>query len=151
SIALEFLYWQQFFSLCLVAGCGGSGTLKDPQASPAPVNNPSPTPNPSASPTPSGSPGVPHASPLVMIMEENTSFNTAVANMPWLVSQGNAFGHTTNYFSNTSGSLMDYLWVASGSCQSSANCALPSGTHSFGCSGDSCSSPITDDSIWAQM
>jgi len=86
-----------------------------------------------------------------MVMEENTSFNTTVANMPWLVSQGNAFGHTTNYISNTSGSLMDYLWVASGSCQSSANCALPSGTHNFGCSGDSCSSPITDDSIWAEM
>jgi hypothetical protein len=94
---------------------------------------------------------VPRSSHVVLVVEENTSYNTSVANMPWLISQGNAFGHATNYFSNTSGSLMDYLWLASGSCESSANCALPSGTHNFGCGGDSCSSPITDDSIWAEM
>jgi phosphatidylinositol-3-phosphatase len=88
---------------------------------------------------------------VVLIVDENTGFNTTVANMPWLVSQGNAHGHTVNYFSNTSGSLMDYLWLASGSCESSANCALPGGTHNFGCSGNSCTSPITDDSIWAEM
>jgi acid phosphatase len=94
---------------------------------------------------------VPRSSHVVLVVEENTSYNTAAANMPWLVSQGTAFGHATNYFSNTSGSLMDYLWLASGSCESSANCALPGGTHNFGCGGDSCSSPITDDSIWAEM
>lgn len=86
-----------------------------------------------------------------MIMDENTSYNTAVANMPWLVSQGNTYAHAVNYFSDTSGSLMDYLWMASGSCESSANCTLPSGTTNFGCNGNDCSSPITDDSLWAEM
>ena len=94
---------------------------------------------------------VPRSSHMVLVIDENTSFNTTVANMPWLVSQGNANGHTSNYISDTGGSLMDYLWLASGSCHSSANCTLPVGTHDFGCSGDSCASPITDDSIFQEM
>jgi len=84
-------------------------------------------------------------------MEENTSYGTTVAEMPWLVSQGAANGHTTNYISNTSGSLMDYLWAASGSCHASVNCALPTGTHDFGCGGDGCTAPITDDNIFREM
>ncbi|HLW53903.1 MAG TPA: alkaline phosphatase family protein [Candidatus Angelobacter sp.] len=126
-----------------------------PTPTPTPVGSPSPTPNPSPSPspspTPSATPGVPHSSHVVLVVDENTGYNTTVANMPWLVSQGGLFGHTTNYFSDTSGSLMDYLWLASGSCESSANCALPSGTNNFGCNGNDCTSPITDDSIWAEM
>ena len=94
---------------------------------------------------------VPRSSHVVLIVDENTGYNTTVANMPWLVSQGNAYGHATNYVSDTSGSLMDYLWLASGSCESSANCALPSGTNNYGCNGNDCSSPITDNSIWAEM
>jgi phosphatidylinositol-3-phosphatase len=94
---------------------------------------------------------VPRSSHVVLVVEENTGFNTTIANMPWLVSQGTAYGYTTGYVSNTSGSLMDYLWLSSGSCHSSVNCVLPVGTHDFGCSGDSCTSPITDDNIFAQM
>src|SRR5262249_16062146 len=71
--------------------------------------------------------------------------------MPWLVSQRAAYGHTTNYISNTTGSLMDYLWVASGSCHNPVNCALPAGTHNFGCGGDSCTAPITDDNIFREL
>jgi len=48
-------------------------------------------------------------------MDENTSYVTTLTQMPWLVGLGNAHGHTTNYISNTAGSLMDYLWVSSGS------------------------------------
>ena len=94
---------------------------------------------------------VPHSSHVVLVMEENTSYGTARAQMPWLVSQGAANGYATNYVSNTSGSLMDYLWMASGSCHSSVDCVLPAGTHDFGCSGDSCASPITDDNLFREM
>src|SRR5258708_4609556 len=94
---------------------------------------------------------VPRSSHVVLVIEENTSFNTTMANMPWLVAQGNANGYATNFISDTSGSLMDYLWLMSGSCHSSANCTLPAGTHDFGCSGDSCASSITDDNLFREM
>jgi hypothetical protein len=94
---------------------------------------------------------VPRSSHVVLVMDENTSYATTLAAMPWLVSQGSAYGHTTNYISNTTGSLMDYLWVASGSCHAAVNCALPAGTHDFGCSGNDCTSPITDDNIFREM
>src|SRR6266704_1632267 len=94
---------------------------------------------------------IPHSSHVVFIMEENTSYGTAVATMPWLVSHGSANGHATNYISNTSGSLMDYLWVSSGSCHAKVNCTLPAGTHDFGCGGDGCITPITDNNIFREM
>lgn len=93
---------------------------------------------------------VPRSSHIVLVIDENTSYNTAAAQMPWLVKQGTAYGHATDYISNTSGSLMDYLWLASGSCHST-NCVLPGGTHNFGCTGNACSSPITDDNIFREM
>lgn len=93
---------------------------------------------------------IPRSSHVVLVIDENTSYNTAAAQMPWLVKQGTAYGHATDYISNTSGSLMDYLWLASGSCHST-NCVLPGGTHNFGCTGNSCSSPITDDNIFREM
>src|SRR5438045_2034806 len=83
-------------------------------------------------------------------MDENTSYNDVINNMPWLVGEGNANGYATNYHSDNGGSLMDYLWIASGSCQSAANCTIPPGTD-FGCSGDSCASPITDNNIFRLM
>jgi phosphatidylinositol-3-phosphatase len=94
---------------------------------------------------------VPHSSHVVLVVEENTGYTTTLAYMPWLVGQGTANGHTTNYISDTSGSLMDYLWLASGSCEAAINCALPPGTHDFGCSGDSCAAPVTDDNIFREM
>lgn len=94
---------------------------------------------------------IPHSNHVVLLVDENTSFSSTLSLMPWLVSQGAANGHTTNYVSDTSGSLMDYLWLASGSCHSSANCPLPSGTHDFGCNGNDCAAPITDDNIFREM
>src|SRR5260221_977521 len=79
---------------------------------------------------------IPHSAHVVLIMDENTSYITTLTSMPWLVGLGAANGHTTNYISNTAGSLMDYLWVSSGSCHNALNCALPAGTHDFGCSGN---------------
>jgi acid phosphatase len=94
---------------------------------------------------------VPRSSHVVFVMDENTSYATTVAQMPWLVSQGSANGYSTNYVSNTSGSAMDYFWVASGSCHSAVNCALPAGTHDFVCDGNGCGSPITDDNIFREL
>src|SRR6478609_4601769 len=98
---------------------------------------------------------VPVSQHVVLVINENSSYNDVVANMPWLIGQGNANGYATNYESDNGGSLLDYLWLASGSCHSKANCALPSGTHDFNCSGNDCyypgtatTDPITDDNIF---
>jgi hypothetical protein len=94
---------------------------------------------------------VPHSSHVVLVIDENTSYSTTVAQMPWLVKQGTANGHAANLVSNTSGSAMDYFWLASGSCHSSINCVLPTGTHDFQCGGNGCALPITDDNIFREM
>ena len=101
---------------------------------------------------------VPLSQHVVLVIDENTTFNDVIANMPWLVSKGKANGYASNYHSDNSGSLLDYLWLASGSCHSSGNCTLPAGTHDFHCTGDHCYEPgtattdaITDDNIFRLM
>ena len=101
---------------------------------------------------------VPLSQHVILVIDENTTFNDVIANMPWLVSKGKANGYATNYHSDNGGSLTDYLWLASGSCHSSANCTLPAGTHDFHCSGNDCyypetttTDPITDDNIFRLM
>ncbi len=101
---------------------------------------------------------VPTSQPVVLVIDENSSFSDVIANMPWLVGQGNANGYATNYESDNGGSLLDYLWLASGSCESSANCTLPPGTHDFNCNGNDCyypgtttSDPVTDDNIFREL
>jgi Phospholipase C len=101
---------------------------------------------------------VPSSRHVVLVINENSTYNDVVANMPWLISQGKANGYATNYQSDNGGSLLDYLWLASGSCHSSANCPLPAGTHDFNCNGNDCyypgtanNDPITDDNIFREM
>jgi hypothetical protein len=101
---------------------------------------------------------VPLSQHVILVIDENTSFSDVMANMPWLVSEGNAHGYANNYHSKSSGSLMNYLWLASGSCHSSANCTLPSGTHNFNCTGNDCyypntttTDPITDNNIFREL
>src|ERR1700692_3398294 len=112
---------------------------------------------------------VPLAQHVVLVVEENTSFSTTYPNgMPWLVSQGNKYGYADNYTSDVSGSLLDYLYLASGSCESNYKCGgapacvLPSGTHNFSCKGNNCyqasscvgtakKDPITDENIFHLM
>ena len=101
---------------------------------------------------------VPTSQRVVLVIDENSSFSDVMANMPWLVAQGKASGYATNYESDNGGSLLDYLWLASGSCESSVNCALPPGTHDFNCNGSNCfypgtsnSDPITDDNIFREL
>ena len=98
---------------------------------------------------------VPSAQHVVLVIDENSSYSAVLANMPWLVGKGNTYGYATQYKSDNGGSLLDYLWLASGSCESSVNCTLPAGTHNFYCSGNSCYYPgttrtdaITDNNIF---
>ena len=112
---------------------------------------------------------VPLAQHVVLIIDENTSFSSVYPNgMPWLVSQGNQYGYANNYNSDHSGSLLDYLYLASGSCESNYSCSnapacgLPSGSHNFYCNGNDCftqsscqgtvtKDPITDENIFHLM
>ena len=95
---------------------------------------------------------IPASQHVVLVIEENHSYSQVVSGMTWLVSKGNANGYATNYFADGGGSLKDYLWLASGSCHNASVCSpLPAGTHDFGCTGDTCSSPITDDNIFREM
>jgi phosphoesterase family protein len=101
---------------------------------------------------------VPVSQHVVLVIDENTTFNDVTANMPWLIAEGKANGYARNYKSDSSGSLFDYLWLASGSCHSSANCTLPAGTHDFHCTGNDCyfphtttTDPITDDNIFREL
>ena len=84
---------------------------------------------------------VPLSNHVILIIDENTSFSTVYpTGMPWLVSEGNKYGYSNNFFSNVSGSLLDYLWLASGSAETV-----------FGCNGNSCSGAITDENIFHLM
>ncbi len=85
------------------------------------------------------------------MIDENHKLSDVLADMPWLISEGDANGYAMNYHSDSGGSLLDYLWLASGSCESKANCTLPNGTHDFGCNGNDCAQPITDDNIFREL
>lgn len=99
---------------------------------------------------PAAAQSIPHSSHVVLVIEENQQITDVQAQMPWLTSKGNQYGYAANYQADTSGSLMDYLWLSSGSCEG-GDCspsAVPPGSGNFGCTGDSCTSPITDDNIF---
>jgi hypothetical protein len=112
---------------------------------------------------------VPLAQHVVLVVEENTSFSTAFPyGMPWLASESKKYGYANNYTSDVSGSLLDYLYLASGSCESNyscggaPSCSLPPGGHNFNCNGSACyavnscvstpeKDPITDENIFHLM
>ena len=60
--------------------------------------------------------------------------------MPWLSALGDKYGIATNYFSDEKGSLLDYLWLSSGSSEAS-----------FGCDGNQCTHTITDGNIFREL
>lgn len=81
------------------------------------------------------------AAHVFLVIEENHSFSTVYHNqMPWLSAAGDKYGIATNYFSDEQGSLLDYLWLSSGS-----------GELNFGCSGNGCKQTITGDNIFRQL
>ena len=119
-------------------------------------------------------PVTPATGHVFLIVLENTSYGTmtnsanSTTYMPNLVALGNKYGHTTNYITNSGGSLLAYLWLSSGYCHSdpnsTADCPHPpfpagvTGLHSFGCTGGACINPatqnfwpITDDNIYREM
>jgi acid phosphatase len=78
---------------------------------------------------------------VILIVEENHSFSTVYpAGMPWMSALGNAYGIATNYFSDEPGSMLDYLWLSSGS-----------GEEAFGCAGWGCLQTITSDNIFREL
>jgi acid phosphatase len=87
------------------------------------------------------SPSNARAAHVFLIVEENRSYSTVYHNqMPWLSALGDKYGIATNYFSDEPGSLLDYLWLSSGS-----------GEASFGCTGNDCAHTISDDNIFRQL
>jgi hypothetical protein len=112
---------------------------------------------------------VPLAQHVVLVIDENTSFSTAFpSGMSWLSSQAQKYGYAKNYSSDVGGSLLDYLYLASGSCESAyqcggaPSCSLPSGSHNFYCNGNDCftqnsceptvtKDAITDNNIFSLM
>src|ERR1051326_28597 len=87
-----------------------------------------------------GQEGIPPSSHVVLVIEENHSYSQVLSSMPWLVSMGKTYGHALNYHADTPGSLLDYLWLSSGS-----------GELTFGCNGAGCSKPITDNNIFREL
>lgn len=92
---------------------------------------------------------VPISQHVILVVDENTSFSTAFttstnAGMPWMTNEGKTYGYANNFFSDISGSLLDYLYLASGSAEAA-----------FHCTGDACffpgtttKDPITDENIF---
>ena len=107
---------------------------------------------------------VPLSQHVILVIDENHSFTDVYTDngMPWLVSEGKDYGYSTNYYSDLGGSLSDYLYLASGSCESDYSggptCTLPPGDHNFYCNGNDCyypggttKDPITDANIFQLM
>jgi len=114
----------KFLPLLILAGvCAGCGSGANP--TPRKANAPSRGP----------------AAHVILIVEENQSFSTVYhKQMPWLSALGDKYGIATNYFSDEKGSLLDYLWLSSGSSEVS-----------FGCDGNRCTQSITDDNIFREL
>jgi acid phosphatase len=101
---------------------------------------------------------VPHSSHVFLVVLENGSFDSIINPsdntfyMPWLSSEGNAYGYAGNYTSNNAGSLLAYLWLSSGTCENSSRCSTPPGdSNNFGCTGGSCTLIITDDNVYREL
>jgi acid phosphatase len=83
---------------------------------------------------------VPHSAHVILVIEENHTFAEVMSSMPWLVGEGNTYAFSNDYHADEPGSLLDYLWLSSGS-----------GEQSFGCTGNNCTAPVTDDNIFREL
>jgi phosphatidylinositol-3-phosphatase len=125
-------------------GCGGGATPPQPAgqnhgtSAPSTSTSSSSSSSSSASSSNKSAPPLPH---LFLIVEENRSFSTVYpSGMPWLSALGNQYGIATNYYSDEPGSMLDYLWLSSGS-----------GEQAFGCNGNGCAQTITNDNIFREI
>lgn len=83
---------------------------------------------------------MPHSDHVVLVIEENHTFAQVLSQMPWLTSMGTQFAFAADYHADEPGSLLDYLWLSSGS-----------GEKQFGCTGNNCTKPITDNNIFREL
>lgn len=125
-------------AVLFIAGCGGHGTGSRDSSSTATAGSPGAQPTP----TPSGNAAVvPHASHVVLVIEENHTFAQVYpSGMPWLSAQGKSYGIAANYHADVPGSALDYFWLSSGG-----------GEGAFGCQGWGCPNPITSDNIFREL
>lgn len=128
--------------LILLVGCGTDLKIQHQSVTAIPVQPPGTRPPvlplPPQAPTNPPLPAPPH---VLLIIEENRSFSAVYPlGMPWLSALGNENGIATNYYSDEGGSLLDYLWLSSGS-----------GEHTFGCGGGGCLVPITSNNIFRML
>lgn len=158
SVCVVFILTTIFSISLLVAGCSGGtlsakngGSTSVPTPTPTPATNPTPapsptpgapapTPTPTPTPTPSSTNGVPHSKHVILVIEENHTFAQVLSSMPWLTSMGTQYAFANDYHADQPGSLLDYLWLSSGS-----------GELTFGCSGASCTKAVTDDNIFREL
>jgi acid phosphatase len=77
---------------------------------------------------------------VVLVIEENHTFADVLKAMPWLTSLGTQYGYALDYHADEPGSMLDYLWLSSGS-----------GEKAFGCAGWGCTQPITSDNIFREL
>jgi phosphatidylinositol-3-phosphatase len=128
-------------AVAVCAGCGGSATPPGRQQQPV-VQQPNSllTPSQTVSTATGSTPSIP-APHVFLIVEENRSYSSVYpTGMPWLSQLGDKFGIATNYYSDESGSLLDYLWLSSGS-----------GETIYGCTGGGCSQVIPSDNIFREL
>jgi len=118
---MKFKLFSVLILIGLCAACG-NGINPTPRAANAPSKGP--------------------AAHVILIVEENHGYSTVVYQnqMPWLKALGDKYGVATNYYSDEKGSLLDYLWLSSGSAE-----------RSFGCNGNQCTNAITDDNIFREL
>jgi hypothetical protein len=84
---------------------------------------------------------LPQARHVFLVIEENHSYSTVYpSGMPWLSALGDKYGIATNYYSNDTGSLLDYLWLSSGSAELSS-----------GCDGNGCKTTISTNNIFREL
>jgi len=116
---LTFLSALTLAGLCI--GCGNG-------VNPTPRNANAPSKGPAAH--------------VILIVEENQGYSAIVNQnqMPWLKALGDKYGVATNYYSDEKGSLLDYLWLSSGSSELS-----------FGCNGNWCTHAIRDNNIFREL
>lgn len=138
--------------LAALVGCGGvaknpvSSIANPPSTPSSPGSTTTSDPSTSATGTPAApaenSEGIPRSTHVFLVIEENQSFTTIYSNntMPFLNSLASTYAHAANYTSNSGGSMLDYLWLSSGSSESS-----------FGCQGWGCPQTITDDNIFREL
>jgi hypothetical protein len=140
AIRILFVGVVALLAVALTA-CGGGPVGVGSSSNGTSSNTGTPGSNSGGGSTPQGGSGtVPHSGHVVLIIEENHTFNEVMASMPWLTAQGSQYAFANNYFADEPGSLLDYLWLSSGS-----------GEQQFGCTGAACASPITHDSIFSEL